>query len=303
MLSFNSSNTTMSSKCGYCRLPGHKIDKCNCPSITEMDETIMEVAAITQMFPQIGDLFIESRLKRLTAKQLQALTYLFIFPDNKKHLLRNKEGRIEILKDVYYKYSIEDKYNNNIRPYIIKVYEGVQFNALNPHATPNTTLLRECATIAYTELFTKNPISYYQISSWIAERIENYFRDYYQYCLFIESQEFTQTPQEPHTFDILCFASTQRVYTLDTTTTTFYCPICQEEIHEESQCVTTNCNHKYCASCITNQLEAASKKEEHTHPTCAMCRSPINELNFNSYDKAKPIHEKYISDSYHLFML
>jgi hypothetical protein len=292
----------MSTRCSYCGIPGHKINKCDTPSIREMDETMMEVAAITQMFPQIGDLFIETRLKRLTSKQLQAITYLFIFPNNKKHCLKNKQGRIEILKDVYYKYSTEDKYSNNIRPYLIKVYEGVQFSALNPNPNPDTILLRECATIAYRELFTKNPVSYYQISSWIAEKIENYFRDYYQYCLFMESQEFTQTPQEPHTFDILCFAHTTTSYTQDTSIP-FDCPICQEEINEQSECVITNCNHKYCTSCITNQLEAASTKEEYNHPKCALCRSPMNELSFSSHDKAKSIHEKYINNSYDLYIL
>ena len=167
----------MPNRCSYCRLTGHKIDKCRCPSIKKMDITMMKVAAITNMFPQVGDLFISSKLKRLSTKQLQALAYLFEIPNNRKHMLRSKEGKLQMLTDAYYKIATMGGAEDDIHEFIIKIYKGLQFSVLNPRPEPNVRLLQECAKIAYTELFDEKPSAYLQITSWIAAKMEVYFRE------------------------------------------------------------------------------------------------------------------------------
>jgi hypothetical protein len=248
-----------------------------------MDNVMMKAAAITNLFPQIGELFISSKLKRLSAKQLQALTYLFEIPKKRKYLLKSKEGKLELLTGGYYKIATMTEFYDDIDPFIIKIYEGLQFSVLNPRPEPNVRLLQECATIAYRELFDENPSAYFQISSWIAVKMEAYFREY---MLYMQSQEL-----KPHRFDICCEFEEK-----NTPFEPFDCPICQEEINEKSNCVETNCKHKYCGTCIDLQIRTSSTKREKVHPTCALCRTPINKLNFKSYDIGESIHNKYISE-------
>jgi hypothetical protein len=101
-----------------------------------------------------------------------------------------------------------------------------------------------------------------------------------------------------HRFDIFCC-----VEGIDEPYELFDCPICQEEIKEQANCVKINCKHKFCTTCIEGQLEAASKKPEKIDPTCAMCRSSISDIYFNSYALAEPIHEKYINKDRVLMVL
>lgn len=265
--------------CSYCRKPGHNISKCNCPSKRKMDKVMMKVTAITSIFPQMGDLFIKSKLKKLSSKQLQVLLYLFEIPPSKKYLMSCKDGRLELLTDCYYNIISSQENNEELNNYVIKIYNDLQFDAMNPLSVPNIKFLRQCADLAYT--ITWEPTLYFQISSWIAEKMEAYHRDYLK---FLQENEYRS-----HRFDIFCC-----VEQTDEPYEPFDCPICQEEITEQANCVKINCKHQFCTTCIEGQLEAASKKRVKIDPTCAMCRSPISDIYFNSYALAEPIHEKYI---------
>jgi len=56
------------------------------------------------------------------------------------------------------------------------------------------------------------------------------------------------------------------------------CPICYEA-HTPSNLITTNCNHTFCSPCVIRSFEVVLKTSS-KHPTCAMCREPINKLTF-----------------------
>ena len=49
----------------------------------------------------------------------------------------------------------------------------------------------------------------------------------------------------------------------------FDCPICFEEQTSGSQCVTTFCEHQYCAPCFESMTQRKA--------VCAMCRGKISE--------------------------
>jgi hypothetical protein len=252
-----------------------------------MDDVMMKVVAITQIFPDVGTLFINSKLQRISTKHLQVLTYLFEIPKNKKHLLKSKKSKIQLLTECYYSFATTNKYDEEIRSHLTKIYQGLMFNPFEPNQEPNTRLLRQCADLVYTEM-TDNSSLYFQITTWIARKIEEFHTSRLN---FLKSQEFV-----PHMFDIFCIVQdpSEAQEEMQNQNQENECPICQEEITNQANWVETICHHKFCQTCIAGQLEAASKVEQFREPTCALCRTPMATLYFNNYKVAEPIHNKYM---------
>lgn len=275
--------------CSYCKVSGHRINNCKCPSIKIMDDIVMKSTAITQVFPQLGNIFIASKLKNLNSKQLQVLTYLFEIPKNKKHLLKSRENTISLLTDCYFSFVTTNQYDIEIRYHLTEIYQSFIFNPFEPNQEPNTRLLRECADLVYTQMENSSAL-YFQITTWIARKIEEFHTSRLSY---FKSQEFV-----PHRFDIFCLVQDPEEEKQEQQEqqgdSIYECPICQEEITDNSRCIQTGCNHKFCETCITRQLDVTSKIVEFRKPTCAMCRRPMDELYFNSYDVAQTIHNKYV---------
>lgn len=68
------------------------------------------------------------------------------------------------------------------------------------------------------------------------------------------------------------------------------CPICFED-HSSTNIVTTNCNHKFCSSCMRNHLDTYITKEA---PPCPMCRSTINSTEIKCVNVYNQFKEKYV---------
>ena len=55
------------------------------------------------------------------------------------------------------------------------------------------------------------------------------------------------------------------------------CAICFENTASTNM-LTTGCNHDFCVSCIAKYFKYLSKKSNKEHPSCALCRKPIQNL-------------------------
>jgi hypothetical protein len=257
-----------------------------------LDDRILNVVAITNIFPFLKDLCIRKELELLTVNELKVLSYKFEGPDSNKKYLKYKTGLIKLLSSYYYEISKRDNLDNHklLEKYLINIYMEFQFDIRNPNRFPDLSTLRRSADIAYENLPEKR-VEYFRMTSWISQQVDRYYKDYTE---FLKSQEFT-----PHRFEIFALIQEQR----DEDYTNFDCPICQEGIADKNKCVELGCNHKYCTDCISMQLETASKVKTLIHPNCAMCRAPIAELYFNDYFEGNAIHSKYIKKNQPLLNL
>lgn len=68
------------------------------------------------------------------------------------------------------------------------------------------------------------------------------------------------------------------------------CPICYDLIPKKEM-ITTNCEHDYCGTCLTNYFDSLSATKA---PSCPLCREPITQLQFKSEILFNDIREKYI---------
>jgi hypothetical protein len=67
------------------------------------------------------------------------------------------------------------------------------------------------------------------------------------------------------------------------------CPICLDSF-EEKYCVTTNCDHIVCKSCMVQHLN--SFKQRNAKPTCALCRTPyscLQTLDVDTFDAVQQL--------------
>jgi len=287
-----SQNIIAERKCGFCRCVGHTIKQCSHPTINSLDEKILNVVAITNIFPFLKELCIRKELELLTVNELKVLSYKFEGSDSNKKYLKHKAGLIKLLSCYYYEISKRANTQNLmiLQPVITKIYMEFQFDIRTPNRVPDSSALRRCADIAYENL-PEQRLEYFKMTTWISQQIENHYRDYTE---FLKSQEFT-----PHRFEILTLIQEQQ----NEDYTNFECPICQEDIESKNKCVELGCKHKYCTSCIGMQLKTASEVKTLSHPNCAMCRAPITDLYFNDYFEGEAIHNKYTKKDRSLLIL
>ena len=278
-----SKNSGVQRKCGFCRCSGHTINQCDHPSIEELDNKILNIVAVTNMFPFLKKICIRKELELLTLNELKVLSYKFDGPDSNKKYMSCKSGLLKLLTMYYYEMAITECPENSeiLEPIITNIYLEFQFDFRVPERVPDSRILRRCADIAY-ENMPEQQTEYFRLSNWISQQIENHYRDYTE---FIKSQEF-----KPHRFDMFTCVQEQ----IDEHYEMFDCPICQEDITDKNKCVELGCKHQFCTGCITMQLETASKANSFSHPNCAMCRAPIADLYFNNYFEGESIHSKYI---------
>ena len=287
-----SQNVAVQRKCGFCRCTGHTISKCEHSTINLLDDRILNVVAITNIFPFLKDLCIRKELELLTVNELKVLSYKFEVSDSSKKYLKYKTGLIKLLTSYYYEISKRDNWDNQtlLEKYLINIYMEFQFDIRNPNRFPDLRTLRRCADIAYENL-SEQRVEYFKMTSWISQQVDRYYKEYTE---FLKSQEFT-----PHRFEIFAFIQEQR----DEDHTNFECPICHEDVADKNKCVELGCNHKYCTTCIGMQIKTASEVKTLSHPNCAMCRAPITDLYFNDYFEGNAIHSKYIKKNQPLLNL
>ena len=100
---------------------------------------------------------------------------------------------------------------------------------------------------------------------------------------------------EPRKFDInMVEASVDKA---NDSTKANDCPICYEA-HTPEKIITTNCNHTFCSPCLVRSFEVLLKTSRN-HPTCAMCREPINKLTFYN----NPVDLKEMQDKFCVSLL
>ena len=307
MKTMNARKTMNTRRCGFCKCTGHTIDNCQSSEIEVLDNKIMTITTISNIFPFIKDLCIRKELETLTMQELKALSYKFEGnPSNKKYL-KYKEGLIKLLTKYYYEISRRETPENYdlLEPFSTNIYMEFQFDIRSPNRVPDTTILRKCADIVYENMRGQcQDLEYYfKMTSWISRQIENYYKDYVAYMESLESEESEESQESeeseesqefiPHRFDIFTCVQEQ----LDEPFQPFQCSICQEDIVCKNKCVELCCKHKFCTDCISQQIEAASNVQEFKHPSCALCRKPITQLYFNNYRIGISIHNKYIIEN------
>lgn len=69
------------------------------------------------------------------------------------------------------------------------------------------------------------------------------------------------------------------------------CPICLDD-KENLECVTLNCNHSLCNSCLKMYLENLCREKT---PCCSLCRESITEIKFTNVEHRDNLREKLIT--------
>lgn len=279
---------TSYSKCRFCKCTGHKISDCMNEKINEKDQHILEVTAITGLFPFVKDLFIECQLSKESTETLMALTYLFEIKPEERKKLKHKNQIIKFLNNAYLILSEE---KTQLTQELIeinrrKIYKQYSFEAENSEKVPKCELMDTFASFVHQNI--PDQIHYFKVRSWITRKVEQFYKDQINYVNFIESQI--------RRFDICSCYQFPELPRLDNVprldNANFECPICQDEHITNS--VTMSCGHKYCTPCMSQYFESINKKSQTKNPECGMCRENIKDLLFKDHSEARIFQDKYV---------
>jgi hypothetical protein len=71
----------------------------------------------------------------------------------------------------------------------------------------------------------------------------------------------------------------------------FQCPVCLDEINN-SQCLTTNCNHDVCYGCFDAYLSSLT---QYKSPSCCLCRTNITSIQCNNLESSNNLKNKHLN--------
>ena len=281
---------TSYSKCRFCKCTGHNISDCMDEKINEKDQHILEVTAITGLFPFVKDSFIECQLSKESTQILMALTYLFEIKPEERKTLKQKNQIIKFLTNAYLVLSEEKTQpaQELIEINRRKIYKQYLFEAEKSEKVPKCELMDTFASFVYQNI--PDQIHYFKVRSWITRKVEQFHKDQINYVNFLESQI--------RRFDICSCYQFPEVSRLDNVprldNANFECPICQDETIPEKKSVTMSCGHKYCTPCMSQYFESINKKFQTKIPECGMCREKIKDLLFKDHSEARIFQDKYV---------
>lgn len=273
--------------CGYCRKPGHCVKNCDDPNIFKIDDFMLQICALSYIFPFVEDKIIWHHLNKLTMRDLKAIKHCFepLPKSLKGEQVKIKKGLVEALTREYY---IISRHGEIIRSECAKIRRIYQMNLQNPDEYPDSAIVTDFADSVHL-LLPSRPDYFNEIMRWHITRMNVLFREVADY------KKLLRRSREKFNISAVVYNKVE-----DEDATTKECPICYQEDVEPSCSAEMNCRHTYCTDCMRQYLDSVLKEKEQKldpdlHPSCGICRTPISEVKFKDTEKAFEIHDNYLN--------
>jgi hypothetical protein len=197
----NTINNNTIKKCGFCKLAGHNIIKCNNYKTNEIYNRILRATVFTGLFPFIENVYIKNQLSQLSTIEMKVISYKFNLPKMLRKKIKNKESLFIVLFEYLHFIS---KNQEIMEPYFSKINEMYTFSFINPTLIPNTRYVTEFADNIQ-ELFSNQPEYLTHIMCWHASNLQEFYfqqQSYNNLLTLINSSDYQSVYSEPMKYNI-----------------------------------------------------------------------------------------------------